>query len=94
MRALLTWMPGGLIGRLKEMVSKADPLFATVSGLITFVALLFAFLLWMQSEDRDIRKLWKYFLVAGICAVILVTLFGLLLVFARLRGMAWPVGIG
>lgn len=73
------------------LLQKIEPVFGAIAGLITFMALVIGFIAWHQSEERDIKRLWKYILIAGVCAVALVALFGLLLVYARSRSVVPPL---
>lgn len=89
MVAQLTWTPDiqKHLELIFELMQKIEPVFGAIAGLITFMSLLIGFIAWHQSEGRDIRKLWKYILIAGVCAVAIVALFGLLLVYARSRSV-------
>ena len=93
MVAQLTWTPDiqKHIELILELMQKIEPVFGAIAGLITFMSLLIGFIAWHQSEGRDIRRLWKYILIAGVCAVAIVALFGLLLVYARSRSVVPPL---
>lgn len=91
MASLSAQVPWGFVNFIRETLPNVDPVIASIAGLVTFMAILFAVLIWYQSETRDIRSLWKYILVAGICAVAFVSLFGLLIVYARSRGVVLPI---
>ena len=91
MANLTAQTPWGFMGFVRENLLKADPVLVSIAGLVTFIAILFSVLIWHQSEDRDIRSLWKYILIAGICAIAFVSLFGLLIVYARSRGVVPPI---
>lgn len=87
----LTQTPG--IRNLLELdvLQKVDPVLGAIAGLVTFMALTMGFIAWLQSEGRDIRRLWKFLLIAGVCAVAIVALFGLLLVYAKSRSIVPPL---
>lgn len=91
MIAQLTQTPG--IRKLLELdvLQKVDPVLGASAGFITFMALTIGFIAWHQSEGRDIRRLWKFLLIAGVCAVAIVALFGLLLVYAKSRSIVPPL---
>ncbi len=87
----LTQTPG--IRKLLEsdVLQKVDPVLGAAAGLVTFMALTIGFIAWHQSEGRDIGRLWKFLLIAGVCAVAIVALFGLLLVYAKSRSIVPPL---
>ena len=93
MIAQLTWTFDimKLLESVFDLMQKIEPAFGAAAGLITFMALVMGFIAWHQSEARDIKRLWKYILIAGVCAVAIVALFGLLLVYARSRSVAPPL---
>ena len=77
---------------LMDLMQKVDPAFGALAGFVTFMSLTIGFIAWHQSERRDIKNLWKFVLIAGGCAVAIVALFGLLLVYARSRSVVLPMG--
>lgn len=93
MVAQLTWTPDiqKQLELIFELMQKIEPVFGAIAGLITFMSLTIGFIAWFQSEGRDIKRLWKYILIAGVCAVAIVALFGLLLVYARSRSVVPPL---